>query len=120
MNQKKNIMNMFDQINSYWSPKILHEANDDYIKIAKLSGSFVWHAHDEDEVFFIVKGHLKIELEDQDVLLDEGDLYVVPKGIRHNPVAEEECWVMLIEPKQTKHTGDVVTEKSKSIEEQLK
>jgi len=115
-----NLLAQFNDITEYWSPKVIASVNDQYVKIAKLKGSFVWHDHEiEDEMFYIVKGSLVIKYKDNEVLLNEGDFHVVPKGIQHFPVADEECWVMLIEQKSTKHTGDVVTEQTKSIENQL-
>ena len=121
MNQKENIYKLFDVIKEYWSPKVIAEVNDEYVKIAKLKGSLVWHTHEnEDELFYIIKGNLEIQLEDQTINLSEGDFYVVTKGIKHNPIAKEECWVMLVEKKETKHTGNTMTDKTKSIEEQLK
>jgi mannose-6-phosphate isomerase-like protein (cupin superfamily) len=104
-----------------WSPRVIAEVDDSYIKVAKVKGVFGWHAHaDEDELFLILAGHLRIELEDGAVELDEGDVYVVPKGVRHNPVAEGECHVLLIERKSTLHTGDAVTDKTRSIADQLR
>jgi mannose-6-phosphate isomerase-like protein (cupin superfamily) len=105
-----------------WSPRIVAEVDDAYIKVAKVQGTLTWHKHeDEDELFFILKGHLRIEMETGDsVELAEGQMFVVPKGVRHNPVAEEECHVMLIERKSTLHTGDVVTEKTRTLAEQLR
>ncbi len=104
-----------------WSPRIIAEVDDSYIKVAKVQGTFTWHAHEhEDELFLILKGRLRIELEDGVVELGEGEMFVVPKGVRHNPVAEEECHVLLIERKSTLHTGDVVTGQTRSIEEQLR
>jgi len=115
-----NTKDIFNEVTEYWSPKIINEFNGNYIKIAKLKGEFVWHKHEnEDELFLIKKGNLIIDFEDKSVHLKEGDGYVVPKGVMHNPHCEEECWVMLIEPKSTLHTGNVKTVKSKSIEEQL-
>ena len=103
-----------------WSPRVVAEVDDSYVKVAKVYGSLAWHSHDnEDELFLILKGHLRIELEDGVVELDEGEMFVVPKGIRHNPVADEECLVMLIERKSTLHTGNVVTDRTRSIAEQL-
>ena len=91
------------------------------MKVAKLQGSLAWHSHDnEDELFFILKGSLRIEMEDRAVELREGDAFVVPKGVRHHPVAEDECHVMLIERKSTLHTGTEVTDKTRSIAEQLR
>ena len=104
-----------------WSPRVVAEVDDAYIKVARVHGSLAWHSHDkEDELFLILKGHLRIELEAGAVELDEGQMYVVPKGVRHNPVAEQECHIMLIERKTTKHTGDVVTDKTRSLDEQLR
>jgi mannose-6-phosphate isomerase-like protein (cupin superfamily) len=107
-------------LSKHWSPQVIGEVNDCYVKVAKLKGEFVWHSHlDEDEMFMVLKGQLSIELEDKVIDLREGDVYVVKKGVRHNPVAEEECLVMLLEPKNTLHTGDVIDEKTKAISEQL-
>ena len=104
-----------------WSPRVIAEVDDSYIKVAKVQGTFGWHTHaDEDELFLILKGHLRIEMDDGPVELDEGEIFVVPKGVRHNPIAEEECHLMLIERKSTLHTGDVVTERTRSIAEQLR
>ena len=105
-----------------WSPRIVAEVDEAYIKVAKVHGTLAWHKHeDEDELFFILKGNLRIEMETGDsVELAEGQMFVVPKGVRHNPVAEKECHVMLIERKSTLHTGDVVTEKTRTLAEQLR
>lgn len=104
-----------------WSPRVVAEVDDAYIKVAKVQGSLAWHSHDnEDELFLILKGHLRIEMEGNVVELDEGEMFVVPKGVRHNPVAEQECHIMLIERKSTLHTGNIVTEKTRSLEEQLR
>ena len=97
----------------HWSPKIVGELNDSYIKLAKLKGEFVWHHHDdEDELFLVVKGKLLIKFRDKDVLLDEGEFIVIPKGVEHLPVADQEVHVMLIEPKTTLNTGNVINEKT--------
>jgi len=105
----------------YWSPRVIAEVDDCYVKVAKVQGSLAWHSHDdEDELFHVLSGSLRIEMDDCDVVLGPGDVFVVPKGVRHNPVADEECLVMLIERKSTRHTGNVVTEKTRSIEEQLR
>jgi mannose-6-phosphate isomerase-like protein (cupin superfamily) len=103
-----------------WSPRVVARVGDQYVKVARVQGEFVWHAHDaEDELFLILRGVLRIQLEDGEVELGPGDLYVIPAGVRHNPVAEEEVWLALVEPVATKHTGSVVTERTRSIEEQL-
>ena len=105
----------------FWSPRVIGEVNDTYIKVAKLQGSLAWHSHEEeDELFLVLKGHLRIELEGGAVELGEGEMYIVPKGVRHNPVAEEQCEIMLIERKSTLHTGAVTTEKTRSLAEQLR
>ena len=115
-----NLEAQFAALTDYWSPRVIGRVNDQYVKIAKLHGAFVWHAHaDEDELFLVVRGRLVIQLEDGEVSLGPGECVVVPRAVRHNPVAAEECWVMLVEPVATKHTGDVVTERTRSIEEQL-
>jgi len=109
------------QVTDYWSPRIVGQVNDQYIKVAKLKGTFVWHDHpNEDELFFVVYGHLKIAFENRpDVHLGRGEFCVVPRGVRHLPIAEEECGVMLIETVTTQHTGDVITERTVSLDTQL-
>ena len=103
-----------------WSPRVIAEVDDAYIKVAKVKGSLVWHSHDEeDELFLVLEGRLRIEMEDGAVELGEGELFVVPKGVRHNPVAEEECLLLLVERKSTQHTGDTVTGKTRSLGKQL-
>lgn len=104
-----------------WSPRVIGEVDDAYIKVAKVHGSLAWHTHeDEDELFFILKGHLRIELETGAVELREGEMFIVPKGVRHNPVADEECQLLLIERKSTLHTGALTTGKTRSLAEQLR
>ena len=104
-----------------WSPRVVGEVDDAYIKVAKVHGSLTWHSHEnEDELFLILKGHLRIEMESGAVELNEGEMFIVPKGVRHNPVAEQECHLMLIERKSTLHTGNVTTEKTRSLSEQLR
>ena len=110
----------FDRVTDYWSPKVIGKVNDQLLKAAKLKGELVWHAHDgEDELFYIVRGTLRMEFEDSVTLLRQGEFLTVPKGVRHNPVADEECWVLLIEPASTLHTGAEVTDRTRSLEEQL-
>ena len=104
-----------------WSPRVVAEVDDAYIKVAKVKGTLAWHHHaDEDELFLVLKGRLRIEMEDGTVDLGEGELFVVPKGVRHNPVADEECHIVLIERKSTRHTGDEVTDRTRSLDEQLR
>ena len=108
-------------LTEHWSPRVVAELDDSFIKVAKVKGSLTWHSHDnEDELFYILKGSLRIEMEDRAVELREGDAFVVPKGVRHNPVAEQECHIMLIERKTTLHTGTEVTDKTRSLAEQLR
>ena len=108
-------------LTEFWSPRVIAEVDDAYIKVAKVKGSLVWHSHDEeDELFLVLEGRLRIEMEDGAVELGEGELFVVPKGVRHNPVAEEECLLLLVERKSTQHTGDTVTGKTRSVEDQLR
>jgi mannose-6-phosphate isomerase-like protein (cupin superfamily) len=115
-----NLESRFDDVTDLWSPRVIGRVNDQYVKIARIQGEFVWHAHeDEDELFLVLRGRLRIQLEDGEVTLGPGEMVVVPRGMRHNPLAAEECWVMLVEPVSTKHTGDVVSERTRSIEEQL-
>lgn len=110
-----------ESLTEIWSPRVVAEVDDAYIKVAKVQGSLAWHSHEnEDELFYVLKGHLRIEMEDRTVEIGEGEMFVVPKGVRHNPVAAEECQLMLIERKSTQHTGDVVTEKTRSLEDQLR
>lgn len=115
------IAEAFDGVFDHWSPKVVGRVNDQYVKVAKLLGQLVWHAHDaEDEMFLVVSGHLRIELEGRDeVRLGPGEFFVVPRGVRHNPIADEEVRIVLIETVTTAHTGSVVVEGTRSIEEQL-
>jgi mannose-6-phosphate isomerase-like protein (cupin superfamily) len=121
MIRAENLEAYFARVKDYWSPLIIADMNDQYLKIAKVKGEFVWHQHEhEDELFYVVKGQLTISLRESTILLNQGDFYIVAKGIEHKPAAEQECWIMLIEPKTTAHTGKTVTSLSKSIEEQLR
>ncbi len=114
------LMSALETVTAPWSPRVVARVNDQYVKVAKLKGQLAWHAHDdEDELFWVLKGRLRLEFEDGHVDLEPGMLHVVPRGKRHNPVAEEECWIVLIETITTRHTGDVDTPQSKSIEQQL-
>ena len=110
---KVNLSEKFALFQQYWSPKIAGELNDSYIKLAKLKGEFVWHQHEnEDELFLVVKGHLLIKLRDRDIHLKEGEFVVIPKGVEHLPIAEEEVHVLLLEPKSTLNTGNVQNERT--------
>lgn len=108
-------------LSEHWSPRVVAELDDSFVKVAKVHGSLTWHSHEsEDELFYILKGSLTIEMEDKTVVLREGEAFVVPKGVRHNPIAEHECHIMLIERKSTLHTGSEVTDKTRSLEDQLR
>lgn len=109
------------ELTELWSPRVVAEVDDSYIKVAKVHGTLAWHSHaNEDELFYILKGRLRIEMRDRTVELNEGELFVVPKGVEHNPIADEECHLMLIERKSTQHTGDAQTPKTRSLAEQLR
>jgi mannose-6-phosphate isomerase-like protein (cupin superfamily) len=110
-----------EQVTDHWTPRVIGQVNDQYIKVAKLLGELVWHAHDaEDEMFLVVYGNLVIQLEnDHQVELAPGQFFVVPKGVQHNPVAAEEVGIVLIETVTTAHTGSVESERSVPIERQL-
>ena len=105
------------EVSEFWSPRVVAEANGQYVKVAKVKGEFVWHAHaDEDEFFLVRKGTLTIHYRDRaDVVLNEGDFHVVPRGVEHRPAAAQECWIVLFEPAATKHTGDTVSDLTKPI-----
>jgi len=107
-NQAINLGHKLSSINKHWTPGIIAAMNDYHFKLAKIQGEFIWHDHeDTDEAFFVVEGSMRIELKDQDtVYLNAGELYVVPKGVQHKPVAEQECSILLIEPSKTVNTGD--------------
>ena len=108
-----NIAQKFDLIQEYWQPRIAGELNDSYLKLAKLKGEFIWHQHEnEDELFLVVKGKLLIKLRDRELLLREGEFTIIPKGVEHCPVAEDEVQVILLEPKSTLNTGDVQNERT--------
>jgi mannose-6-phosphate isomerase-like protein (cupin superfamily) len=115
-----NLDKEFEQVSELWSPRVVAMANGQYVKVARVKGEFVWHAHaDEDEFFLVRKGMLHIRYRDRpDVTLHEGDFHVVPCGVEHKPEAAEECWVVLFEPAATKHTGDVMAGVTKSIDAQ--
>ena len=106
--EKVNLTHKFSLFQDHWSPKIAGELNDSYVKLAKLKGEFVWHHHEvEDELFLVVKGKLLIKLRDRDIWLEEGEFVIIPRGVEHLPIAEEEAHVLLLEPKSTLNTGNV-------------
>lgn len=109
--EKVNLEQKLKMFNDHWHPRIVGELNGQQVKLAKLKGDFIWHSHkDEDEMFFIIKGKLKIEFRDRMVELNENEFFIIPKGVEHKPIAKEEVHVMLFEPASTKHTGDKVHE----------
>ena len=110
---KVNLAEKFSLFADHWSPKIVGELNDSYVKVVKLKGEFVWHHHEkEDELFLVVKGKLLIRLRDRDLWLQEGEFVIIPKGVEHLPVAEEVAHVLLLEPKTTLNTGNVRSERT--------
>ncbi len=118
-----NIREQFEDLKDYFSPRIIAEVNDVYVKVAKIKGDKVpWHNHkDEDELFYIIDGSLRFEIEgEKSFTMNAGDIYVVPKGINHRVSSEDECKIMLIENKSTAHTGDIKSEITKSIYDQKK
>ena len=116
---KINLAEKFKKFDDLWSPKLVGELNENYIKLAKGQGELDWHSHDnEDEFFLVVSGHLDIHLRDKVIALDPGEFYVVPKGVEHRPVAVEGTEIVLIEPKETLHTGSKETDQTVAIEDQ--
>jgi mannose-6-phosphate isomerase-like protein (cupin superfamily) len=108
---KVNLSEKFRLFKEHWSPKIVGDLNDAYVKVVKIKDEFVWHQHEnEDELFLIHKGKLLIKFRDKDVWLEEGEFLIIPKGIEHKPVAEDEVELILIEPKTTINTGDAESE----------
>ncbi|HIB41949.1 MAG: cupin [Methanobacteriota archaeon] len=105
--EKINLREKLSKFSDHWSPKVIAEMNDYQFKLVKIKGDFVWHNHeDTDEVFIVIEGKMKIEFENETVELNEGDMYVVAKGIQHKPSAENECKIMLVEPRGVVNTGD--------------
>ncbi|CAA0180200.1 cupin domain-containing protein [Tenacibaculum maritimum] len=106
-----NIKDKFSLFSDHWSPKKIGELNGQQILLAKIKGAFVFHKHDnEDELFMVIKGSLDIEFRDKTITLNEGEFYIVPKGVEHKPIAKEEVHILLFEPLTTKHTGDVISD----------
>ena len=117
---KINIGEKFGMISEHWSPKIVARVQDCDVKLAKFLGEFEWHHHpEEDEMFLVVKGRLLLKFRDKDVALDEGELLVVPKGVEHLPVAEEEAWIMMVEPAGTLNTGNTVSARTVAEPERI-
>lgn len=111
--EKVNLDQKLTLFNDYWHPRIVGELNDSHVKVVKVQGEFVWHHHDhEDELFLILKGRLQMQFRDRDVWLEEGEFIIVPRGVEHRPVAPEEVHLLLLEPKSTLNTGNVMDEKT--------
>lgn len=118
--EKVSLARAFAQFNEHWSPKIVGTVNDTHVKLVKFAGEFVWHKHDaEDEMFLVVRGRFTMRLRDRDLEVGEGEFVVVPRGVEHMPVADEEVWVMLVEPAGTLNTGDVRNERTVEDPERL-
>ena len=115
-----NINQKFSLFNEHWSPKIIGQLNGQDVKLAKIKGEFIWHDHkNEDELFYIIKGSLQIEFRDKMVTLNEGEMLIIPKGVEHKPITKEEVWVLLFEPSNIKHTGEVEHELTKDTYEKI-
>jgi len=117
---KKNVFDTYDALTEHWSPQVVAEANGQLAKVAKIKGEFVWHDHaNEDEIFLVLKGSVTVQYRDrEDMTLNAGDIHTIPRGVEHCPLASEDCMLLLFEPAETTHTGDVVSEMTKTIEEQ--
>lgn len=110
---KINLLEKLSQFDEHWSPRLVAELNGQHVKLAKLKGEFVWHHHEhEDELFYVLKGRLTIQLRDRQVVLEPGECFVVPRGVEHRPMAEEEAHILLFEPAGTLNTGNVRNERT--------
>ena len=117
---KVNLAEKFKMFQEHWSPKIVGEVNDCYLKVVKFKGEFVWHHHDvEDEMFMVIKGRFVMKLKDRNIQLNEGEFIIIPRGVEHMPVADEEVEVLLIEPKTTLNTGNVNNERTVEVLQRL-
>jgi mannose-6-phosphate isomerase-like protein (cupin superfamily) len=111
--EKVSLIEKLNSFQDYWSPKIVGELNEAFVKLVKLKGEFVWHHHEaEDELFLVVKGSLLMRLRDRDIRVEEGEFVIIPRGVEHLPVADEEVHVVLLEPKSTLNTGNVANERT--------
>ncbi len=115
-----NLSQKFSLVRDYWSPKIVGELNDSYVKVVKLKGEFIWHHHElEDELFLVLKGTLRMRFRERDVEVQEGEMLIVPRGVEHLPVAAEEVHVLMFEPKSTLNTGNLRNERTVAELERL-
>ena len=120
MIEKVNLNEKFGLFEEHWSPKIAGEVNDSYVKLVKFAGEFVWHHHEaEDEMFLVVKGSMTMRLRDRDIEVGEGEFVIIPRGVEHMPVADEEVHVVLLEPKSTLNTGNVRDERTRAELERI-
>lgn len=114
--EKVSLADKLGSFNDHWSPKIVGELNDSFVKLVKLKGEFVWHHHDtEDELFLVLKGSLLMKLNDRDIRVEEGEFIIIPRGVEHLPVADEETHVLLLEPRSTLNTGNVENERTRAV-----
>ena len=119
-NQKVNLAEKFSRFSDYCNPRIVGEVNDCHVKVVKLKGEFIWHHHDnEDELFLVTKGRLLMKLRDGDITIEEGEFYIVPRGVEHCPVAEQEVHIVLIEPRSTLNTGNLRNERTRAELERI-
>lgn len=118
--EKVNINEKLAQIHDHWNPRIVGELNGQHVKAVKLKGEFIWHHHDhEDELFLVTKGSLKMELRDKTIVINAGEFLIVPHGVEHRPVAEEEVELLLFEPASTVNTGNIQNERTRNVLEKL-
>ena len=118
--KKVNVAEKFKLFKEHWSPKIIGQLNGQDVKIAKVKGEFIWHDHaDEDEMFLIIKGTLKLEFRDHTVTLEEGEMLIIPRGVEHKPIAMEEVHLLLFEPTNTKHTGNIEHKLTKNYHDHI-
>lgn len=108
-----NLADKFSKFQDYWNPRLIGELNDCHVKAVKIKGEFIWHHHDnEDELFLVVKGTLRMRFRDHEAIVREGEFLIVPRGVEHLPVADEEVHIILLEPKTTRNTGNVTNERT--------
>ena len=118
--QKVNLAEKFSLFSEHWKPKIAGAVNESYVKLVKFRGEFVWHHHEnEDEMFLVVAGEFRMQLRDRELLLKPGEFVIIPRGVEHRPVAEQECQVVLLEPNSTLNTGNVTSERTVPVLERI-
>jgi len=111
--KKVNLQEKLQLVNQYWNPAIVGELNESYVKVVKLKGEFIWHHHDnEDELFLVVKGALRMKFRDREETIHPGEFIIVPRGVEHLPIADEEVQIVLVEPRSTLNTGSVHNERT--------